>query len=261
MIKLIASDMDGTLLNEKGELSDEIHDVLSKLEKENIQFVVSSGRQYYNLVNFFGEAKDKLYYISENGTLIMDNQGNEIYSDKLDNEIVKEIIEIIRNVPKSAVLLCGKKGCYIESTIGKIVNDVKASFNNFEIVEDLLEVEDDILRIEIYHEENAKENLYKFFEKYTDKLQVIAIYKHWIEISNLGVNKGSAIKKLQEKLGVSPKETMVFGDYYNDIEMLQGSYYSYAMENAKDEIKSYARFVAKRNSENGVIDKIKEIIF
>ena len=73
-----------------------------------------------------------------------------------------------------------------------------------------------------------------------------------------GVNKGLAIKKIQEKLGIKHEETMVFGDYLNDLEMMDSAYHSYAMDNAHDDLKKVARFIAKSNDECGVVQAIKE---
>ena len=75
-----------------------------------------------------------------------------------------------------------------------------------------------------------------------------------------GVNKGLAIKEIQDKLGISYEETMVFGDYLNDLEMMDYAYHSYAMENAHDDLKKVSRYIAKKNTEDGVIEKIKEVI-
>lgn len=74
------------------------------------------------------------------------------------------------------------------------------------------------------------------------------------------MNKGIAIKEIQEKLDIKYDETMVFGDYLNDLEMMENAYYSYAMENAHDDLKKISRFSAKKNTEDGVIEKIKEVI-
>ena len=72
-----------------------------------------------------------------------------------------------------------------------------------------------------------------------------------------GINKGQAVKLLQESLGISPKETMVFGDQMNDIEMLQQAYYSFAVGNARPEVKKAARFQTDVNVRDGVLKILK----
>ena len=175
MIKLIASDMDGTLLNDKNEIHEEFYKVFQELKKKNIIFAAASGRQYYNLAKRFEKIKDDMMFIAENGTFVV-YKGEELLLNALDKETAIELIKIGRDI--------------------------------------------------------------------TDK----------------GVNKGLAINKLQELLNIKHEETMVFGDYLNDLEMMESAYHSYAMENAHDDLKKVARFRAKKNTENGVVEKIKEVL-
>ena len=81
-----------------------------------------------------------------------------------------------------------------------------------------------------------------------------------IRITAKNINKGVAIREIQELLGINYEETVVFGDYLNDLEMMESGYYSYAMKNAHDDLKKVARFIAKSNDENGVVEAIKELI-
>ena len=75
---------------------------------------------------------------------------------------------------------------------------------------------------------------------------------------NIGVNKGEAIKIIQENYNISFDETMAFGDYLNDFEMMQNCKYSYAMENAHPKLKEICNYRAKSNDEDGVVDAIKK---
>ena len=81
----------------------------------------------------------------------------------------------------------------------------------------------------------------------------------WLDCMAPGINKGEAVRTLQESLGISPEETMVFGDQMNDIEMLGRAYYSFAVGNAREEVKRAARFEADTNRNNGVL-KILQLL-
>ena len=82
-----------------------------------------------------------------------------------------------------------------------------------------------------------------------------------MDITNIKSSKGNAVALVQQKLGITPEETLVFGDYYNDLTMFDKAYYSYAMKNAPYDVKSHARFVTNyENGENGVIRTIKELL-
>lgn len=260
MIKLIATDMDGTLLNEQGCLSNEIFDIIKKLKEKNILFAPASGRQYYNLENKFSRVKDDIIYIAENGCYVV-TKGTEISSNYLDKKIVKKLIHTARKVDGTDIVLCGKKAAYVEKDSKEFINEVEKYYYRYEIVEDLNKVEDDILKFTLYDPKGPEVNSNKVFQPlFKDKLLVVVSGKVWLDIINKDINKGIAIKQLQRKYNIKPEETMVFGDYYNDIDMLQSAYHSYAMDNAPEEVKKHARFIAKSNRENGVIDVIKSLV-
>jgi hydroxymethylpyrimidine pyrophosphatase-like HAD family hydrolase len=81
-----------------------------------------------------------------------------------------------------------------------------------------------------------------------------------LDISNLNSNKGTAIKFLQEKMNITPEQTMVFGDYLNDLEMLEAATFSFAMKNAHEEVKKTARFMTENNSNLGVEKIIEQVL-
>jgi len=84
--------------------------------------------------------------------------------------------------------------------------------------------------------------------------------ENWVDIAHYNANKGNALKFIQKELGISKEETMVFGDYNNDLEMLEEAYFSYSMENAHINVKNTARFTTKSNDEGGVEMVLKELL-
>lgn len=95
-IKFIASDMDGTLLDENGQLNPEFFAVFEQLEQRNIRFAAASGRQYYSLRDTFEPIKDRMIFIAENGTLVM-YQDKELYCCTIASESIKAIISQARD--------------------------------------------------------------------------------------------------------------------------------------------------------------------
>lgn len=256
MIKLIATDMDGTLLNNNNEIHHDFIDVFEKLQEKDIIFAAASGRQYFNLLKRFEDVKDKMMFIAENGTIVV-YKGEEIFINSLDRNIAKELVNIGRNIENSNVILCGKNSAYIESTDEEFIKEVEKYYEKYEVVKDVNEIEDDILKVTICDFNGAQENSNKYYDDYREDLQVSISGKIWLDITNKGANKGVAIKALQEKMGIDFNETMVFGDYLNDLEMMEAAYHSYAMENAHDDLKKVSRFIAKSNDDNGVLEAIK----
>lgn len=259
MIKFIASDMDGTLLNENNEINKEFFEIFHKLAEKDIIFAAASGRQYYNLLERFEKIKDNMMFIAENGTFVV-YKGEEILVNALDKNIAIELIKIGRTIENAHVIVCGKKSAYIENSEERLVKETKKYYERYEIIDDLTKVEDDILKVTICDFSGSEVNSNNYYKNYWDKLQVTISGEIWLDITAKGVNKGVAIEKVQEMLEITPKETMVFGDYLNDLEMMQKAYYSFAMENAHDDLKKVSRFIAKSNNNNGVVEAIKEVV-
>ncbi|MBI6871551.1 Cof-type HAD-IIB family hydrolase [Clostridium aciditolerans] len=257
MIKLIASDMDGTLLNEHDKLNEEFFHIIEKLKERNIIFVAASGRQYFNLENKFSRVKNDIIFAAENGSFVL-YEGEEIYSSILDKNVVKELIKIGRELDGCEIILCGKKSAYIEKNYKNFIDEVERYYLKYEVVDDLYEVDDDILKFTLCDFKGSAENSNNVFKPiWGESLQITVSGQIWLDIINKDVNKGVSIKYIQEKLNITAEETMVFGDYFNDVEMFKSAYYSYAMANAPEEVKKHARFAAKSNRENGVLEVIK----
>lgn len=258
MIKLIAADMDGTLLDEHSRLNEEFYEIFEKLKEQNILFAVASGRQYHTLRNNFSPIKDDIAYIAENGSFL-EYRGEELLCLTLDMASVREVIRMVRKIEDLEMILCGKRFAYAESTSEGLMAEMDKYYHSSKIVNDLEEVEDDVFKLSVCHLEGEAEKYHQLLHPiWKDSFKVTASGKMWIDFNRQDVNKGIGIRLLQEKYGIKPEETMAFGDYYNDIELLGSAYHSYAMENAPHGVKKAARFMAKSNAENGVLEVLKE---
>ncbi len=260
MIKLIATDMDGSLLNDDHKINDEFWEVFKELRKKNIIFSAASGRQYYNLLENFDSIKDDMLFIAENGTYVMQN-GEELFSVTIDKKDALELIEIGRGIEGAYLVICGKKSAYIESSDQRLVSEVSQYYSRFKIIDDVTDIDDDILKITLCDFKGSEENSHKYFKNHEDRFNIAVSGKLWLDMININANKGTAIKKIQEFFEITPCETMVFGDYLNDLEMIKNAKYSYAMENAHPLLKKEANFIAENNNQNGVVKKIKEVLF
>jgi hydroxymethylpyrimidine pyrophosphatase-like HAD family hydrolase len=119
---------------------------------------------------------------------------------------------------------------------------------------------DQFLKIALCDLAGAEKNSYTYFKQMEDRLQVKVSGFIWLDLSHRMANKGRAIKVLQDKFNISFDETMVFGDYLNDLEMMQQAYFSYAMENAHPDVKKVSNFRAKSNEENGVTIVLQQLL-
>ncbi|TDT72298.1 hypothetical protein EV215_0086 [Hypnocyclicus thermotrophus] len=259
MIKLIATDMDGTLLNNNHEISKDFWEVLEEIKNKNILFCVASGRQYYNLLEKFYKHKDDILFIAENGNYVI-HQEKEIFSNSLNKKIIPEFIKLVREIDDCYIVLCGKKSAYVEDDYKPFLNEVGKYYAQYKIIKDLEKINDDILKVAIYDFKGSEHNVYPYFKKFEDKYKVVVSAKHWLDIMTLNGNKGVAIQKVQKKYNITKDETMAFGDYLNDLEMLENSGYSYAMENAHPKLKEIAKYITHSNENNGVVKTLKEVL-
>ncbi len=259
-IRLVVTDMDGTLLNSKHELGASFFEVFEELKARGIHFVAASGRQYFNLEKTLFAIKDDITFAAENGSFIM-QQNEEIHAQPIDHNTVFELVEIARTLPGAHIVLCGKKKAYVENSDPEFLKNLMLYFERFEIVPDLLDVKnDDFLKFTVCDLAGTEVHSYPHFENYSTDFQVKVSGPIWLDISHKLANKGHAIHILQQRFGVTPNQTMVFGDYFNDVEMLQQAYHSYAMENAHPEVKKIARFIAPSNDDNGVVMVLKNML-
>lgn len=243
MIKLIISDLDATLLlNGSQALTEEAQMLIPKLQEKGIIFAAASGRQLPNLKRLFGTAGEKMAFICENGAFVV-YHGEELYADFIDRELGIEIMRDIYGQEGCEVLLSGKYTSYLqpkteayEYRMSKIVK------NTIKIVEDITKVEEPFLKISAYYADGVDAVAPYFLKKWGKRVQGVVSGKLWIDFTKFGVNKGHAIQVIQERLGITKEETMAFGDYYNDLEMFEQAYYSYAMTHAREEIKAKARY-------------------
>lgn len=259
-VKLIATDMDGTLLNSKKELNKGFYDVFERLRAKGVLFAAASGRQFFNLQNEFSSIKDDMIFIAENGSYVV-YRNRDLLVQEIDENTVHDLIRIARKIPEAYTILCGKQQAYIENTDARFMEHVNMYYDRKLVVKDLLEVKDDqFLKIAICDFAGSERNSYTWFKPLENELQVKVSGSIWLDLSHRLANKGRAIKVLQQEFNIGFDETMVFGDYLNDLEMMKEGYYSYAMENAHPDIKEAARFITVSNDDDGVMKVLESLL-
>lgn len=263
-IRLIAADMDGTLLDDDKELHDHFWPLVDALFTQGVLFCPASGRQYHNLYRCFGDIADELVYIAENGAYVVKGR-EEISSDTLDDDLVRRLVLALREHGLTGadlgVVVCGKEAAYVERFDAPFREEVEGYYASLQVVEDLLDRPDDgILKVAIYDFVSAEHGTAPALAGFSDEVQVVVSGAHWVDVQNHGTNKGAGIRHIQEALGISPAQTMVFGDFLNDLEMMDAAEYSFAMHNAHPLLQERARFLAPPNYENGVIRTISAVM-
>ena len=263
-IRLVIADMDGTLLNDEKELHAQFWPLVDELHRRGVLFCPASGRQYYTLLDEFADIADEMVFIAENGAIVM-RSGVEISSDCLSPDDARQLIVALRQAiaagADAGVVVCGKKTAYIERSDEAFLAGVEPYYRRLNIVEDLLTVldGDDVLKIAVFDLESS-ERIEPSMRPFATTHQVTVSGEHWLDITSSTANKGSAIERLQDALGVTSSQTMVFGDYLNDLEMMDTADYSFAMDNAHPLLRSRASYIAPANTDNGVVRTIASVL-
>jgi Cof subfamily protein (haloacid dehalogenase superfamily) len=263
-IRLIAADMDGTLLDDNDDLNDHLWPLLDELARRKILFCPASGRQYYNLLERFHDVRDEVVFIAENGTYVV-RQGREISSDCIEPEVVTRLVLAVRELRLSGVdvgvVVCGKRSAYIERRDRAFRAEVEGYYTKLQAVGDLLSTpEDEVLKVSIFDFGSAEHTTAPALARFRATHQVVVSGEHWVDIMSRTANKGEGIRHLQQSLGITRAQTMVFGDFLNDLEMMDAGQYSFAMANAHPALRSRARYVAPSNRENGVVRTIASVL-
>lgn len=241
MIRLIASDLDGTLLQNGAQvLSPEIFKLIPALKKKGIHFIAASGRQYANLRRLFAPLQDEISYIAENGSLCV-HEGKVVSSGQIDRGLTNEIILDARHQPDCSLLYSSPKKCYVEKGNDRLYDHIKNHVRyNVEMVEDLTTLDALCLKVAICNFDGAHLSFDYFRGKYKDRIKIVTSGNIWFDFIAPNADKGMGLKAIAAHLGVLPDECMTFGDQYNDIEMLSFTPHSYAMANCAEGVERYA---------------------
>lgn len=254
-VRLVVSDMDGSLLDSHGRVPDTFWPVLDELERRGIAFAPASGRQYANLRELFGPRGDDLVFIAENGSYVVQHE-QTLSTDPLPPEVVPEIVGRVRALADRGVdvglVLCGQRAASIERVGDAFAEHARRHYARLQEVDDVTTVDDVVLKIAVFDFGSVEEVTAPAFDDVTDRLRVVVSGQHWIDVMSPAADKGHALRRVQERLGVTPEQTMAFGDYLNDAGLLDAARWSCAMDNAHPDVRARARYVVPSNGRNGV---------
>lgn len=261
MIKFIATDMDGTLLRDDKTFNEEIFDVINDLSEKGVFFAPASSRPAISLERTFEPVKDKVIIIAQNGASVFYN-GKRIVGEKMDKDVVKKIIEVSKEFKFASLLMDGNEVSYTDNGFVMETMNLPQFGYNAVMVDDIESVDDDIYKITFFDPTDMDGKIRKeVSERLKDICETAVSAPLCLDFVAKGVSKGTAVEKVRAKMGIEFEETAVFGDNFNDAPMFETAFYSFAMENAADEVKALARFIAEENNNDGVLRAIKKLCF
>ncbi len=261
MIKLIASDMDGTLLDENSQVPEETYELVRALKKEGIHFVVSSGRRYDTLSEFFAPIKDEIDYVASNGTQVY--VGGEV----LDREVyshaaIKRLEKVIKKFDCLHLVLFDRKNSYLLDDYDVYEREIDKDLPNAHRIYEAPSPDVSIIKADVYCscKEHLMDMTYALTRELGDEFVFAPSGQAWIDPIQRGVNKATGIKQVMDYYNVDASEVMAFGDAMNDYEILRMVGESRAMGNARYAIKQIAKKTIGTNKEHAVQQAMRELL-
>ena len=284
MIKVIASDMDGTLLNGRHEISNENIEAIKIAENKGIKFVIVTGREYESVKPLIEASGLRCQCILMNGAEYRDEDGNILESININKKRFIQIVDILKN-DGGSILLYTNDGIYTTSTKEEAFKSVVTNIQTFEngvSYEEALEKAkthpnftklkyiEDINKfsesdVEVRKILTFNNDLDKIVErkKQLSEIEDLAVSSSFytnLEITNISAQKGIILGKFADNNGIPRDEIMVLGDSFNDYSMFTEFNLSFAMGNAIPEIKEVAKYITDTNDNAGVAKAIYNAI-
>ncbi|MFQ6318991.1 Cof-type HAD-IIB family hydrolase [Bacillus halotolerans] len=285
-MKLIAIDLDGTLLNSKHQVSSENENALRQAQRDGIEVVVSTGRAYFDVVSIFEPLGIKTWVISANGAVIHDPDGRLYHSETIGKKRAYDILSWLESenyyyevftdsaiyTPQNGrqlldVELDRVKSANPEADLSVLMQaaEVQYSQSGFAYIDTFQELFEEDKQIDFYNILGFsffKEKLEAGWQRYQgDKgLTLVSSADHNFELSSKKASKGQALERLAKRLNIPMKETAAVGDSLNDRTMLEAAGKGVAMGNAREDIKAIADAVTLTNDEHGVAHMIRHLL-
>ncbi|MDS3995088.1 HAD family hydrolase [Staphylococcus capitis] len=284
MIKLIATDMDGTLLNAAHEISQENQEAIKFAQEHGITVVIATGRAFYEANTPVAETDLKVPYICLNGAEVRDETFNIMSTSHLNHSLVSKITSTLKE-KDIYYQVYTNRGIYTENPqrdleiyidiaeragqkadVEKIENSIQKRIDNgtLKIVDNYDKIEDIpgelIMKILAFDSDLGKIDLVGQELAQSPNLAVSSSSRGNLEITHSDAQKGIALSTIAKQLGIDLKDVMALGDNLNDVSMLERVGYSVAMDNAAPEVKTVAKYVTDSNENSGVGKVIKKFL-
>ena len=263
-IKLVCSDVDGTLVEEgKSGLNPEYYDEIRRLKEKGIMFAVVSGRSYAASKPLFAPVVDDIIFINDNGARLT-YQGKTIKAHSIPGELVKEMLRDLTDDVKEVTYISSVNGAYAWKKNSEFCRILREDFflqlTELEEMPDSLPQEAGVMSFGMYDPVDAEAAVGQEFIKKWNQHELIKAVpggQYWFNVMQKNVDKGVALKELMEMYQIKPEEVIAIGDNMNDMGMLGCIPNSVAIGNAREEVKEVCKYIADTNENDGVLQILK----
>lgn len=260
--KLVAMDMDGTLLNEKLEISSRTKKAIQQAKEENVQVTLATGRMYQSVLPFAQELGLAIPLITYNGALVRDSvTGETYYHEPVPLEYAQRIVQLVErrglhlNVYLNDNLYVREINDQVKLYVGIAKVEAHAVGNMQEFLQ-----EAPTKMLIIGEPEQLATLAQEIREELGEQVEITKSKPYFLEIISRKVTKGQALKVLAQQLGIKQEEVVAFGDNYNDLSMIEYAGLGVAMANGPKDVQEKADLVASSNQAEGVAEVLEKYV-
>lgn len=260
MIKALAFDLDGTLLNSEKKLPVGAKKVLRELYQKGMEILIVTGRPYSSTLPTLEDLDLPITAICYNGgkivdTSIEDNKDKVLVNKILPKDVAKDLIDFVKR-KDIEINLFQDDICYVRSLDSYSTKIYVKNSGLIPILVDINKISPDNITkgVIIDNDENFLNDLKgQLKDLMGDRAYITFTQAQYLEVLNKDINKGKALTEVLASKGIKMEECMAFGDSENDLEMIQGVGHGVAMKNAIDDVKKLSKYVTeKTNDEDGI---------
>lgn len=264
MIRLIATDIDGTLVKEAAPfLYPEFIRLVSRLLEKGYLFAAASGRACPSIRGMFAEVADDIIYIAENGAHVR-YKGKDLSVVKMRRDYVEGIMKELRRYYGEGcdVVVSTPEGSLLESERPGFADYIRNNYkNNVTVTKDVLSVDADVIKIAARRPGSIRELGEKvLIPCWSGRVKACMAGEEWVDFMDASVDKGNALEMLFEYFGVKKEESIAFGDNANDIGLMHAAGCSFAVASAREEVKRAAGRICPSYEERGVYQVLNGLL-
>ena len=267
-IRLIATDMDGTLLDPRGQLDlPRLEKILDQLDQRDIRFVIATGNEVHRMRQLLEHLASRVVLVVANGARIFENN-KLIQAQTWDDAMVDKALAHFKGREcRDQFVVTSMNGSFVKE--GTVFTDLE-KFMTPEMIEKLYqrtnfvdELNSDlfggVLKMSmVVGEERSSSVLQEINDRFDGRVRAVSSGYGCIDILQTGIHKAWGLEELLKRWNLQSEQIMAFGDSENDVEMLEMAGIAYAMENAADEAKAVATALAPANSQGGVYQVLEK---
>lgn len=269
-IKLIAIDMDGTLLNSKNQLTDRTFNAINKAQEKGVKVVIATGRVLKSALHYSKELNLDSYVSACNGAIVVDEFSTPVLKKPIGKGDLEKVMELGHSLG-IYFHFYNEDTFFTKTLVQEVIDYYTPTTEKFQSQAIGVEIYDNISDIvsigdlSIYKFlfiDNDKDKLKILREKLVD-MDTIDISSSWnnnIEVMAKGASKGNSIEYLCNEFGINRSQVMAIGDNENDLSMIQYAGFGVAMENGEDVVKKAAKYITASNEEDGVAKVIEKFV-